>query len=215
MARPPDMATTTARRSRRRPFESVRPYIWFLATRNHNRGGQLRQAIRDRLATNRRLPAQTVDIGLELLTLVLQLDVLAVQAIHVVAAGRHADGLDEREEAEQERNHDPADDEPHDPRTSIGPDGHAGWSALERRRLGAEEGSLQAPTRKEGGSGTSPGIDSHQLAPRACIQAPPASRSAGSAPQQRVDSRSSDSSSQPAVPSGRAGRSWISCWRRP
>src|ERR1035437_10652940 len=167
MARPPDIAMTTARRSKRRPFESVRPYIGFLSTRNHNRGGKLRQAIRNRLTTDCRLPAQPIDVGLELPTLVLELDVLAVQAIHVIAACRHAHGWDQREEAEQECHDNPADDEPHDPRTAIRPYGDTCSPVRERRRLGAEEGCLQAPTRKQRRSGSSPSVDSHQLIPRA------------------------------------------------
>jgi hypothetical protein len=85
--------------------------------------GQLGEARIDRQLPDGRLLAQSVEIGQQLLLADQERVALGAQAIHVIARGRDADGLSQREEGQQERQDDPSEQERQAVRPPPGSDG--------------------------------------------------------------------------------------------
>src|SRR4051812_28130285 len=106
--------TANAIRSRRaRPRESVRPIDRSgpSVRADDERSPELRQALVDGQLPDRRLLAEAVQVGQELLLPDEERVALATQPIDVVAGRRDADGLGEREERQEKDQDDPAEDD--------------------------------------------------------------------------------------------------------
>src|SRR5919112_5504157 len=129
----------TIRRSSARRRESVRPIVSVRLPRSaaadDDRRRKLGEAGVDRELPNRGLLAETVQIGEELLPPNEKGVALRREPDEVVAGRRDSHRLGEREEREQERQDDAAEDEGEAVRAAMGPDGAANPAPWQRRRL--------------------------------------------------------------------------------